>query len=116
MCDGGRDRLCQELVEYCDNLFLEACDIGRGRVDLLFGFGGDVIKGGRGGWFGLDPGDDTAGGEELVAGEDVGDMTAVILGLDGQDTASVNDSCAYVSTSFRLIYRSVLRATPCYRL
>jgi hypothetical protein len=79
MYDGGRERDCKEPVEYCDNRFLEAWDIGRGSVDLLFGFGGDVIRGGRGGWFGLTPGDETGGGE--VAGDDVGDMTAVILSV-----------------------------------
>lgn len=77
MCDGGRERDGIEPVEYCDNRFLEACDIGRGIVDLLLGFGGDVMSGGRGGWFGLTPGDETGGGE--VAGDEVGDMTAVIL-------------------------------------
>lgn len=48
-----------ELVEYCDRRFLDACDIGRGRVDLRFGLGFevDVIRGGSGGWLGFAPGD-----------------------------------------------------------
>lgn len=64
-------------VEYCDNRFLDACDMGRESVDLRFGFGGDVIRGGSGGWLGFTPGDAMGGGE--VAGDDVGDMIAVIF-------------------------------------
>lgn len=66
-----------EPVEYCDSRFLDACDMGRGRVDLRFGFGGDVIRGGSGGWLGFVPGEVIAGGE--VAGDDVGDMIAVMF-------------------------------------
>lgn len=64
-------------MEYCDSLFFEACDIGRGSVDLRFGFGGDVIRGWSGGWLGFAPGEVIAGGD--VAGDDDGDMTAVIF-------------------------------------
>lgn len=73
--EGGRDLDGIEPVEYCDSLFLEACDIGRGSVDLREG--GEVINGGSGGWFALDDGEVTAGGE--VAGDELGDITAVIL-------------------------------------
>lgn len=49
-CDGGRERECRDpVVEYCDNRFLEACDIGRGRFDLLFELWGEVMSGGSGG-------------------------------------------------------------------
>lgn len=67
-----------EPAEYCDRRFLDACDIGRERVDLRFGFGGDVMRGCSGGWLGFAPGDVIAGGD--VAGDDVGDITAVIFG------------------------------------
>jgi hypothetical protein len=77
MWEGGRERDGIELVEYCDNRFFDACDIGRGRVDLRLGFGGDVIRGGSGGWLGFAPGEAIAGGE--AAGEVVGDMIAVIF-------------------------------------
>ena len=75
MWDGGRDLDGIGPVEYCDNLFLEACDIGRGNVDLREG--GDVMSGGSGGWFALEEGEVTAGGD--VAGDEFGDMTAVIF-------------------------------------
>lgn len=77
MCEGGRDREGIELVEYCDRRFLDACDIGRGRV--LLRAGGDVINGGRAGWAVAAAGGDMAGGE--VAGEEPGDMMAVIVGI-----------------------------------
>jgi hypothetical protein len=55
---------------------LAAFDIGRGRVLRLVG--GEVIKGGKGGWLGFDDGDDTTGGE--VAGDEVDDiMMAVVM-------------------------------------
>lgn len=70
MWEGGRDLEGTEpVVEYCDRRFLEACDIGRGR--LLLRAGGDVTSGGSAGCVVL-----TAGGE--VAGEEAGDMTAVM--------------------------------------
>jgi hypothetical protein len=74
ICETGRDRGGIEPVEYCDNRFLDACDIGRGSVDLRGG--GDVMRGGKGGWSVFEEGDDTTGGD--VAGE-VCDMTAVIV-------------------------------------
>lgn len=47
-CEGGRDRDGIEAVEYCDKRFLEACDIGLGRLErALPGLGVDVIRGGR---------------------------------------------------------------------
>jgi hypothetical protein len=49
--------------------------MGRGKV--VRREGGEVIRGGSGGWFGLDPGDEMAGGE--VAGDDDGDMIAAIF-------------------------------------
>jgi hypothetical protein len=84
MCDGGRDLEGAEYVEYWDNLFLDACEVGRCRFDRRVG--GDVIRGGNGGWFGLEDGEDMGDGE--VAGDtvsSVGDMTAAI---------SVNGFCA----------------------
>ncbi len=53
-----------ELAEYCDSLFLEAWDIGRVIVERWLE--GEVIKGGRAGWFGFAEGD--AAGDD-VAGE-----------------------------------------------
>ena len=47
MCDGGRDLDRAEWVEYCDSLFLEACEGGRFKADLRVD--GDVISGGNGG-------------------------------------------------------------------
>lgn len=77
MCEGGRDLEGTEpVVEYCDRRFLEACDIGRGRL-LLRGAGDDVINGGRAGCAELPAGDEMAGGE--VAGEEPVDMTAVMV-------------------------------------
>lgn len=78
MCDGGRDLEGMELVEYCDNLFFDAYEVGRCKIDRREG--GDVISGGNDGWFGFEDGEDT--GDEEVAGETVsivGDMTAAIL-------------------------------------
>jgi hypothetical protein len=53
--------------------------LGRCRVDRRLV--GDVIRGGNGGWFGFEDGEEIGDGE--VAGDDVvssvGDMTAVIL-------------------------------------
>lgn len=54
---------------------MDAWDIGRGRV--LRRVGGEVINGGRGGWLGLDDGEDTAGGD--VAGEEFVDIMAIIM-------------------------------------
>lgn len=67
------------MTEYCDSLFLEACDIetGRGAADLLC-WGEVVMMGGRGGWLGFDVGEVIGGGD--VAGEDVADMTADMFG------------------------------------
>jgi hypothetical protein len=73
--EGGRERDGTELVEYWERRFLEACDIGRGSV--LRRVGGDVINGGREGWFGLPVGDVTAGGD--VAGDELGDIIAVMM-------------------------------------
>lgn len=64
-----------ELVEYCDKRFLDACDIGRGRV--LRRAGGEVISGGSGGCAVVAGGEEMAGGE--VAGEEPGDMMAVMV-------------------------------------
>jgi len=76
MCDGGRDRDGIELVEYCDKRFLDAWDIGRGKV--LLRDGGEVINGGSGGCDALGVCDEIAGGE--VAGEEPGDIIAVMAG------------------------------------
>lgn len=75
MCDGGRDLEGMELVvEYCDRRFLEACDIGRGRV--LLRAGGEVMSGGSAGCAELAAGGEMEGGE--VAGDGLGDMMAVM--------------------------------------
>lgn len=71
MCDGGRDREGTDPVEYCDNRFLEAYDSGLERVERRLG--GEVTRGGRGGWFGFVEGE-AAGGE--AAGEELCDMVA----------------------------------------
>lgn len=55
--EGGRDLEGTEWFEYCDSLFLEACEMGRCRVDRRAG--GDVMSGGRGGWFGFEAGEVT---------------------------------------------------------
>lgn len=52
-------------------------ETGRGRVDR-FAWGDEVMIGGRGGWLGLDVGEETAGGGE-VAGEEVADMAVVMF-------------------------------------
>jgi hypothetical protein len=76
MWDGGLDRVGIELVEYCDKRFLDACDMGRGRV--LLRNGGEVISGGSGGGVALAVCVVMAGGE--VAGEEEpGDMMAVMI-------------------------------------
>jgi hypothetical protein len=76
MWEGGRDLVGMELaVEYCDRRFLEACDMGRGR--LVLRAGGDVISGGRAGCAEVAAEDAMAGGE--VAGDEPGDMTAVMV-------------------------------------
>ena len=80
MCDGGRDRDGIELVEYCDKRFLDACDMGRGSV--LRRDGGEVINGGRGGCAALVVCEEITGGE--VAGEEPGDMTAVMTEACGR--------------------------------
>ena len=77
MCDTGRDRVGIELVEYCDKRFLEACDMGRGRV--LLRDGGEVINGGSGGCVAFAVWVVMAGGE--VAGDEPGDMIAVMAGI-----------------------------------
>lgn len=61
-----------EPVENWDNLFFDTCDIGRGMADRREG--GDVIRGGSGGWLGFADGEcdnTTAGGD--VAGDEPGD-------------------------------------------
>ncbi len=79
MCDGGRDLEGTEFAEYCDNLFFEACERGRCRFDRRVG--GDVINGGKGGWFGFEEGE--VAGEGECAGDtevsSVGDITAAIF-------------------------------------
>jgi hypothetical protein len=81
MCEGGRDLEGMELVvEYCDRRFLEACDMGRGRLLLRAGGGGgggEVMSGGSAGCAVFAAGDGMAGGE--VAGDEPGDMTAVMV-------------------------------------
>ena len=74
MCDGGRDRVGIEAVEYCERRFLDACDMGRGRVVLRPS--GDVMSGGSGGCAVFKAGGEMAGGD--VAGEDPDDMIAVM--------------------------------------
>ena len=76
MCEAGRDLEGMELaVEYCDKRFLETCDIGRDR--LLLRAGGEVMSGGRAECAAFGAGDEMAGGE--VAGDEPGDMTAVMV-------------------------------------
>jgi hypothetical protein len=88
--DGGRDLEGSELVvEYCDKRFLEACDMGRGRLLLRADGGGDVISGGRAGCAEFTVMGDGMGGGE-VAGVEPGDMTAVIVwGSSAQRIAKV---------------------------
>lgn len=69
----GRDREGTEPVEYWDNLFLDAWDIGRGIV--VRRAGGEVMSGGREESPGFAEGDDMA---DELAGDDMGDNTAVI--------------------------------------
>lgn len=64
-------------MEYCDILFLEACDVGRCSVVRRPEWGGDVINGGRDGWLGLDPGDETFGGE--FGGGEFGDIICAMI-------------------------------------
>jgi hypothetical protein len=65
MKEGGRDLVGRELVvEYCDKRFLEACDIGRGR--LLLRAGGEVISGGSTGCAELAAGEDAMAGGEVA--------------------------------------------------
>ena len=52
-------------------------ETGRGSVDR-FAWGEDVMIGGKGGWLGLDVGEDTAAGGE-VAGEEVAGMAVVMF-------------------------------------
>jgi len=73
-CDGGRD-LEGPAFEYCDSLFLEACEGGRFKFDLRAV--GDVISGGNGGWFGLEEGDT---GDDVST---VGDITAAMMVIRG---------------------------------
>lgn len=91
--EGGRDLEGMELVvEYCDRRFLDACDIGRGR--LLLRAGGEVMSGGSAGCAGLaaavadgdgdGDGDERAGGGE-VAGDEPGDKTAVMVRESGDE-------------------------------
>lgn len=83
MWEGGREREGPEYAEYCESRFLDANDEGRCNVALPVV--GDVIRGGRGGWFGFDEGDESGDWEE-VCGEEVsivGDMTAAIFVRSG---------------------------------
>ena len=58
---------------------MEACEVGRCRVDLRWG--GDVISGGSAGWLGFEEGEDTGDGE--LGGGDVvssgGDIMVAIV-------------------------------------
>lgn len=54
---------------------MEACDMGRDRV--LRRDGGDVMSGGSAGWLGFGDEEAAARGEE--AGEEVVDITAVVV-------------------------------------
>ena len=65
-----------ELAEYWDKRFLDACDIGRGRV--LRRVAGEVMRGGSGGCAVAVAAEEMADGE--VAGDEPGDMTAVMVG------------------------------------
>jgi hypothetical protein len=77
MCDCGRDLDGTELAEYCESLFLEACDTGRGR--LLRRDGVDVVNGDSAGWFGFGLG---FGGEAVsAAGEAAGDEVPVMAAI-----------------------------------
>jgi hypothetical protein len=90
MCEGGRDLEGRELVvEYCDKRFLEACDMGRGR--LVLRAGGDVMSGGRAGCAVFRAGGDemAAGGE--VAGDEPGDMTAVMVRAEKATSTARNN-------------------------
>lgn len=78
MLDGGRDQGA-EPCEYCDNRFLDACEMDMGRGGIAdFRDCGEVMSGGNGGWLGLEVGELIAGGGE-AAGDEAGDMTAVIF-------------------------------------
>lgn len=59
MCELGRDLDGADPAEYCDNLLLEACDIGRPRV--LRRDGVEVANGGKAAWLGLCRGDEPWG-------------------------------------------------------
>ncbi len=52
-----------------------------GRGNAVLRAGGEVMRGGSGGWFGFVDGGETAGGD--VAGDELGDMTAVIADAGG---------------------------------
>lgn len=58
MCDGGREREYPDTLEYWDILFLEAWDVWRCSVRRAER-GGEVIRGGKDGWFGFVVGDVT---------------------------------------------------------
>ncbi len=91
MWDGGRDREGIELVEYCDKRFLDACDIGRGRMLLRAGgAGGEVISGGRAGCDVFAAGEGITGGD--VAGEELGDMIAVMIEVAREDASEPGES------------------------
>lgn len=83
MLDTGRDRGGIEPVEYCDNLFLDTCDIGRERLERRTG--GDVASGVEVDWLG----DGCAGFEgvevevAVVAVVDVGLEVAELLKVVG---------------------------------
>lgn len=82
MPEGGRDLDGAEPdVEYCDRRFLEACDIGRGRLLLRVVGGGLVISGGSAGCAVFETGEEMVGGE--VAEDEPGDMTAVMVPRKG---------------------------------
>ena len=59
---------------------MDACEIGR--CSVVRRAGGEVISGGRGGWFGFEVGEEIGDGDVAGDGDEVsseGDITAVIF-------------------------------------
>lgn len=90
MWEVGRDLEGTEPTEYWERRFLDACDIGRCRV--LRREEGEVMSGGRAGWFGFGEEATTRGD---AAGEEVFDITAVVVMPYKADGATVVRSGAH---------------------
>lgn len=71
ICDGGRDLDGAEPFEYWDNLSLAARESGFCKFARGLG-GGEVTRGGKGGWFGLVDG-------ELIGDVKVGEKEVSII-------------------------------------